>query len=91
MALYEKKTWVDRVTEHPSRRTMTDTTTNTTTTVDVARAEGTVSKEGDALNAENLNAWETRILAAFTKVTEAFSLSGTTLTINLDKLGGSNG
>ena len=71
MALYEKKTWVDRVTEHPSRRTLTDTTTNTVTTVDVAIFR--------------------RILTAFTKLTEAFSLSGTTLTINLDKLGGSNG
>lgn len=59
--MFEKKTWVDRSVEHPGRRKLTDTTTGTETTVDVAREEGAVAATGDAFNAKNMNALENRI------------------------------
>ena len=62
---YQKKTWKDRLTQYPNRRTLTDTTTGTTQTVDVARAEGEVGEAGDAFSEENMNAMETRIDNAF--------------------------
>ncbi len=60
------KTWVDRLVEYAGRRKITNTTTGTSQIVDVERAEGTVSKEGDAFSAANMNALEQRIDAAFT-------------------------
>ena len=53
---FTKKTWVDRVSENPNRRTLTIISQDENTrVVDVARTEGEVSKEGDAFNAENMN------------------------------------
>ncbi len=59
---FTKKTWVDRVSENPNRRTLTIISQDENTqVVDVARTEGEVSKEGDAFNAENMNDLETRV------------------------------
>ena len=80
---YTKKTWEDRVTEHPNRRTLTNTSTNQSQTVDVVRSEGNVSVEGDALNAENLNDLEDRIAAGFAALGDQITItvSGSTCTI----------
>lgn len=61
---YVSKTWVDRVSEYPTRRILTDTTTLETKQVTVARDEGVVSVVGDAWSATNLNALESRINTA---------------------------
>ena len=59
---YAKKTWVDRVSENPNRRTLTLVSQDgNSQIVDVTRTEGEVSKEGDAFNAENMNDLETRV------------------------------
>lgn len=59
---YVKKTWVDRVSENPNRRTLTTVSQDgSSQVVDVTRTEGEVSKEGDAFNAENMNDFETRV------------------------------
>lgn len=64
---FEKKTWTDRITEFPTRRTLTKSD-GSTELVTVARAEGTVSQEGDAFNAANMNNLETRIGNEFGKI-----------------------
>jgi hypothetical protein len=58
---YEVKTWTDRISEYINRRTLTDTTTSAEQVVTVTRNEGTVSVEGDAFNATNMNNLESRI------------------------------
>lgn len=85
--MYTSKTWKNRKSEYPNRRKLTDTSGNVTQ-VTVSRDEGAISAEGDAFSAENMNDLEGRIASAFQNVAEAFTISGTTLTINLDKLGG---
>ena len=57
---FAKKTWKDRITEFPTRRTLTKSD-GSTELVTVARAEGTVSQEGDAFNAASMNDLENRI------------------------------
>lgn len=57
---FEKKTWTDRVAEFINRRTLTKED-GSTELVTVARSEGTISKEGDAFNAETMNDLEQRI------------------------------
>lgn len=57
---FEKKTWKDRITEYPTRRVLTKSD-GTKETVTVSRSEGTVSQEGDAFSAENMNDLESRI------------------------------
>lgn len=64
MALFEKKTWKDRLTEFPGRRKITDVSTNVSTVVDVARNEGNILQEGDAFNKTNMDDLEQRIEAA---------------------------
>jgi hypothetical protein len=60
---YEPKTWVDRVTEHPTWRRLTDT--GVTDVKEVAREEGTITAEGDKINATNLNGFDGRVNDAF--------------------------
>jgi len=60
---YEPKTWVDRVAEHPTRRRLDET--GITDTFDVVRAEGTITTEGDKINATNLNGFDGRVNDAF--------------------------
>lgn len=62
---FVKKTWKSRLAEHPNRRVLTDVSSGTQTTVDVSRQEGTVSQQGDAFSAANMNDLENRIEAAF--------------------------
>ena len=57
---FKKKTWTDRVAEFINRRTLTKED-GSTELVTVARSEGTISKEGDAFNAETMNDLEQRI------------------------------
>ena len=73
---FTKKTWKNRQSEYPNRRRLTDEDGNSQL-VTVAREEGSITEEGDAFNAENI-----------ATIGAAFTLSGTTLTIDLDKLGG---
>lgn len=60
---FEEKTWLNRISEYPNRRTISGKTVNDTITV--TRAEGVVSQEGDAFNAENMNDLENRIAQTF--------------------------
>ena len=75
---FETKTWVDRVSEYPARRTLTDES-GTATVYTVTRNEGTVSEEGDAFSAENMNDLESRIATAVDA-----KLDGTTLVSDYD-------
>ena len=64
---FEQKTWVDRQSEHPTRRVLTDISTGTKYTVDVERAEGTITTKGDPYSAANMNGFEQRVANAFTQ------------------------
>lgn len=68
---FAKKTWKDRIAEFPTRRRLTKED-NTSELVTVAREEGTLSQEGDAFSAENMNDLENRIDAEFTEVNGNF-------------------
>lgn len=63
-----KKTWKDTIAEYPNRRVLTNVSTGDTSTVTVTRSIGTVSQEGDAWNAENMNDLEDRIGNEFTTI-----------------------
>jgi hypothetical protein len=67
---FTKKTWKNRIAEYINRRliTMEDGSTNLVT---VARDEGTISQEGDAFNAANMNDLEDRIEAGFADVSQS--------------------
>lgn len=79
---FKTKTWTDRVTEYPTRRTLTKAD-GTSELVTVARAEGNVSVEGDAFSAANMNDLEARIAAGFSDaLTATLSTGETTLTIS---------
>lgn len=72
---FTKKTWKNRIAEYINRRliTMEDGSTNLVT---VARDEGTISQEGDAFNAVNMNDLEDRIEAGFADVTQSLTNIG---------------
>lgn len=76
---FQKKTWKDRITEFPTRRTLTKSD-GSTELVTVARAEGTVSQEGDAFNAASMNDLEERISQANNDLNN--SLSGIDIRVN---------
>ena len=69
---FVKKIWKNRIAEYINRRliTMEDGSTNLVT---VARDEGTISQEGDAFNAVNMNDLEDRIEAGFADVTQSLT------------------
>ena len=69
---FTKTTWKNRIAEYINRRliTMEDGSTNLVT---VARDEGTISQEGDAFNAANMNDLEDRIEAEFNEVTQSLT------------------
>lgn len=73
---FTKKTWKNRIAEYINRRllTMEDGSTNLVT---VARDEGTISQEGDAFNAANMNDLEDRIEAGFEEVSQSLTELGT--------------
>ena len=60
---FVKRTWKDRISEYPNRRTINDG--NVTKQVTVGRDEGTVTEEGDAFDATNMNDLEDRIEDAY--------------------------
>lgn len=57
---FVKKVWKNRISEYPTRRTLTKED-GSTELVTVSRSEGTVSQEGDAFSADNMNDLETRV------------------------------
>lgn len=63
-----KKVWKNRITEFPTRRTLTKED-GSSEIVTVTRNEGTVSEEGDAFDADTMNNLEERIDAGFADVT----------------------
>nr|DAJ70736.1 MAG TPA: hypothetical protein [Caudoviricetes sp.] len=71
---FTKKTWKNRIAEYINRRllTMEDGSTNLVT---VARDEGTISQEGDAFNAANMNNLEDRIEAGFEEINQSLTQS----------------
>jgi hypothetical protein len=72
MAFFNIRQWIDRVSQFPNRRTLTNVEDPTDVkTYDLSRAEGEVSVQGTALTAANLNNLENRIDAAFTAVEQA--------------------
>lgn len=69
---FTKKTWKNRIAEYINRRrlTMEDGSTNLVT---VARDEGTISQEGDAFNAANMNDLENRIEEGFDEINQSLT------------------
>ena len=67
-----KKVWKNRITEFPTRRTLTKED-GSSEIVTVTRNEGTVSEEGDAFDADTMNNLEERIDAGFTEVNRKLS------------------
>ena len=63
---FVKKTWKDRISQYPNRRTINDGVV--TKTVSVGRDEGTITEAGDAFDATNMNDLEDRIDAGFSGV-----------------------
>ena len=76
---FQKKNWLDRVSEYPLRRTLTKEGGGAET-VTVARDEGLISVEGDAFNAANMNGLESRIADALEE--ESKTGAGTKFTIH---------
>lgn len=87
---YVSRTWKDRISEYPTRRVLTDTTTLATQQVTVTRDEGTITEAGDNWDASNLNGMESRINTAFStlaacgfvEVSGTLSAGSTTLTLS---------
>ena len=69
---FVKKTWKNRIAEYINRRLLTNED-GSTELVTVARDEGTISQEGDAFNAANMNDLEDRIEAEFNEVTQSLT------------------
>lgn len=69
---FTKKTWKNRIAEYINRRLLTNED-GSTELVTVARDEGTISQEGDAFNAANMNDLEDRIEAEFNEVTQSLT------------------
>lgn len=72
---FTKKTWKNRIAEYINRRLITKED-GSTELVTVARDEGTISQEGDAFNAANMNDLEDRIEAEFNEVTQSLQDQG---------------
>ena len=78
---FAQKTWKDRVAEYINRRILTKED-GTKELVSVERNEGTISQEGDAFSAENMNDLEQRIANEFSE--QSKKLSSGEVTFNLD-------
>lgn len=70
---FTKKIWKDRISEFPARRNLTKENGDTEL-VTVARSEGSISQEGDAFSAENMNGLEERIGSGFDEVNSNLSV-----------------
>lgn len=64
--MYERKVWVNRQSEHPSRRKLTPTGNDGE--YDVSRSEGIIMEDGDAFDADTMNDLERRVAAGFTEM-----------------------
>lgn len=64
--MYERKAWVNRQSEHPSRRKLTPTGNDGE--YDVSRSEGVIMEDGDAFDADTMNDLERRVAAGFTEL-----------------------
>lgn len=78
---FTKKTWKNRIAEYINRRLLTNED-GSTSLVTVARDEGTISQEGDAFNAANMNDLEDRIESEFNEINQSLNNSKKTY-INL--------
>ena len=83
---FKKKTWIDRMVEFAGRRKITNVSTSAAQIIDVERAEGAVSQEGDALSAENMNDLEKRISDAFAEVPSGYKIADNDTTNNSEFL-----
>lgn len=64
--MYERKVWVNRQSEHPSRRKLTPTGNDGE--YDVSRSEGIIMEDGDAFDADTMNDLERRVAAGFAEM-----------------------
>lgn len=64
--MYERKVWVNRQSEHLSRRKLTPTGNDGE--YDVSRSEGIIMEDGDAFDADTMNDLERRVAAGFTEL-----------------------
>lgn len=83
---FKKKTWIDRMVEFAGRRKITNVSTSAAQIIDVERAEGAVSQEGDAFSAENMNDLEKRISDAFADVLSGYKIADNDTTNNSEFL-----
>ena len=83
---FKKKTWIDRMVEFAGRRKITKVSTSAAQIIDVERAEGAVSQEGDAFSAENMNDLEKRISDAFADVPSGYKIADNDTTNNSEFL-----
>lgn len=83
---FKKKTWIDRMVEFAGRRKITNVSTSAAQIIDVERAEGAVSQEGDAFSAENMNDLEKRISDAFADVPSGYKIADNDTTNNSEFL-----
>ena len=58
------KNWKDRITQYPNRRKLINVSTGEETIVDVVRAEGNVTEDGDTFTAANMTDFESKIYNA---------------------------
>jgi len=79
---FTKKTWTDRNVEYPSRRRLV-AVSGSSDTYDVVRAEGTITQEGDKVNATNMNDLESRISNAIDATETSVNNSINTLNSNV--------
>lgn len=70
---FSKKTWLDRIAEYPTRRRLRKSD-GSEELVTVAREEGTISQEGDAFSAENMNDLENRVANEFDALNKKMEL-----------------
>lgn len=64
--MYERKVWVNRQSEHPTRRKLTPTGNDGE--YDISRSEGIIMEDGDAFDADTMNDLERRVAAGFTEL-----------------------
>lgn len=64
--MYERKVWVNRQSEHPTRRKLTPTGNDGE--YDVSRSEGIIMEDGDAFDADTMNDLERRVATGFTEL-----------------------
>lgn len=77
-----KKIWKDRISEFPTRRSLTKTD-GASELVTVARSEGMISEEGDAFSAENMNDFENRVANGFNELNEKNAIETLSYTSNV--------